>query len=480
MPVYDTGKREQLATAARRLLSELGYSVHHEEVAAILKRRGVQEAADGRLLFDRSLVDEFVADQRRRVAARTADGAAASRARPAAVPAGTLPPLRVGFGNMCPKYLDPDTGAQENGRMEHVHLLAEFAHAEPRIGGISAPLSLSDRPVKTASIEAFLAIVERTHKAIHHVEPFFPEVVPYLAELSDIFLGPNRYDEFMDHCNCVNPVLRLEERTAGVMLARAKYGVTSLVTSMPAAGGTAPVAVDGAVVQGVAEIVGGLVISWILNPDANNVGYISSGVMDFHSGTMSQSAPESVLIDVGVVEVMDHAFGGNTRIGGTTYVAASRPGVAAVFEKALKGLAYARLGHPPNYAGAGVLENGALFSPQQLLLDMDAQGWLASLTRDTSAALEMSEIVDGILEVARHGNGDFLSHQQTLGRYRTAVWEPRIVARGRTPEEADALATAARQFHETVAAYSGYEPDREKLAAGRQVLRRAQQDLLNS
>jgi trimethylamine--corrinoid protein Co-methyltransferase len=379
---------------------------------------------------------------------------------------------------MCPKYLDPDTGAQENGRMEHVHLLAEFAHAEARVGGIAAPLSLSDRPAKTASIEAFLALAERTDKVVHHVEPFFAEVVPYLAELSDVFLGPNRYDEFMDHCNCVNPVLRLEERTAGVMLARAKYGVTSLVTSMPAAGGTAPVTVDGAVVQGVAEIVGGLVISWILNPDANNVGYISSGAMDFLSGTMTQSAPESVLVDVGVVEVMDHAFGGNTRIGGTTYVAASRPGFAAVFEKALKGLAYGRLGHPPNYAGGGVLENGALFSPQQLLLDMDAQGWLTSLPRDPSAGLELSDIVNGILEVARYGNGDFLSHHQTLDRYRTAVWEPRIVTRGTAPDEAHALAAAARQFRETAAAYPGYEPDREKLAAGHEVLRRARCELL--
>jgi trimethylamine:corrinoid methyltransferase-like protein len=200
--------------------------------------------------------------------------------------------------------------------------------------------------------------------------------------------------------------------------------------------------------------------------------------MDFLSGTMTQAAPESVLVDVGVVEVMDHAFGGNTRIGGTTYVAASRPGVAAVFEKAMKGLAYARFGHPPSYAGGGVLENGALFSPQQLLLDMDAQGWLASLPRDPSAGLEPSDIVNGILEVARHGNGDFLSHHQTLDRYRTAVWEPRIVTRGTALGEAHALAAAARQFRETAAAYPGYEPDRDRLAAGHKVLRRARRDLL--
>ncbi len=472
MGVYGEEKREQLAAAVRRLLAELGYLVHHEEVATTLRTRGLRESPDRRLRFDAALVDEFVADQRRRVAGRAVATAAASGA-----PSETLPPLRVGFGNMCPKYLDPDTGAQQSGRMAHVHLLAEFAHAEPRIGGIAAPLSLSDRPAKTASVEALLAIVERTHKAIYHVEPFFAEVVPYLAELSDVFLGPNRYDEFMDHCNCVNPVMRLEERTAAVMLARAKYGVTSLITSMPAAGGTAPVTVDGAVVQGVAEIVGGLIISWILNSDANNVGYISSGVMDFRSGTMTQSAPESVLIDVGVVEVMDHAFGGNTRIGGATYVAASRPGMAAVFEKGLKGLAYARLGRSANYAGGGVLENGALFSPQQLLLDMDAQGWLASLQRDPTAGLETSEIVSGILDVARNGNGDFLSHEQTLSRYRTAVWEPFIVTRGTTAGEAEALAAAARQFRETATAYSGYEPDREKLAAGHEVLRRARRDL---
>lgn len=473
MQVYNAEQRDRLARAVRRVLNELGYLVQHDELRQKLLDRGCGTAPNGRVTFPDGLIDEFVADQTRRVTERAKRSAAA----PTDPPEGGLRTPRLSFGNLCPKYFDPATGQAQPARRNHLDDLAKFAHIEQRIGGIALPLSLTDCPPQLASIEGFLRLFELTDKAGSSVEPFYPEVVPFLAELSDIFLGPDQYDRFIDHCNCINPICRLEHRTAGVMLERAKLGVTSMMTSMPAAGGNGPITVDGSVVQGSAEIAGGVLISWILNPEANNQGYISSGVMDFRTATTSQSAPESVLIDVGCVEVMDHAFGGNTRIGGRTYVAATAPGLQATFEKAVKALAYARLGAGGGYAGCGVLDNGATLSPQQLLLDLDANTALASLWRDTSAGADLDRTVDFILDVARSGSNDFLSHDQTLELYRQAVWEPNLLTRGAHRSEADLLADAADRYRNAIESYPGHQPDEDKLAAGRAVLERARREL---
>lgn len=294
-------------------------------------------------------------------------------------------------------------------------------------------------------------------------------------ELSDVFLGPGKQNGFFDHCNCINPIMRLEERTAAMMFERAKYNIDTLITSMPAAGGNSPVTLDGTIVLGAAEIAGGLIISYLINPDVNHVGYISSGSMDFRTATTSQSSPETVLIDCGVWQLMEHAFGGNTGIGGRTYVSANRPGMQAVFEKMFKAAAYQQYTGGLWYGGGGILDNGAMIAPEQLLLDMDIAESFYRLTevRDSDDSIEAL-----IAEVAADGTDDFLSTDHTLENFRGAFWEPRLFTRGNRTNEQDILDEAHQYYTQRVDSYSGHDFDTDKVSAGEKILARAKQELL--
>jgi len=54
-------------------------------------------------------------------------------------------------------------------------------------------------------------IAELTDKDIGGTDPIVPEAIPYLAEMAEALGKPM---SFIGACNCVNPPLRLERRSA--------------------------------------------------------------------------------------------------------------------------------------------------------------------------------------------------------------------------------------------------------------------------
>ena len=462
--VFSQDQLDTLCARVRKILAEIGYRVEHEGLSELLRQKGLGQSTAGRFLFDDQIINDFAAHQTQYVAAQKSS-AAAPPERPA---------FGVSLGNIAPKFYDYAAGLPQLATTEHLERLCKYAHQKAEIDRIMTPLSITDEPPRIAPIASFLTMAKLTGKYGYYLEPLFPEVVKYLAELSVIFLGEGQENAFMDPCNCINPILHLKERTAGVMMERAKYNVSSMITSMPTAGGNAPVTLDGAAIQGAAEIVGGLIISWLLNPNVNNKGYISSSVIDFRQANTTQSSPETVLIDCGVVELMEHGFGGNTGIGGKSYVAAKRPGLQAVYEKMFKAMAYQKYSGILEYSGGGVLDNGSLLSPEQFILDMEIQQSLHYLhpieTTDEQA-------VDAIAQVIEAGDGDFLSTDHTLAHFRN-MWDPILFLRKDGRSEKEILDQAHARYQEAIGSYAGYEYDQTKIKAGEKVLARARKEFV--
>ena len=465
--VFSENSLDVLAQKVRKLLKETGYSVQYEPMFLYLKEKGLKESSDGRLVFDDALIDEFVSFQKKRQAEKKKTVSASSGRQSS--------DFSMSLGNMVPKYYDYSSKTPQLAQMEHLKKMAKFAHVEKRISNIALPFSVTDIPLATAPIEGFLGMVRLTDKYCFSIDPYSLELVKYLVELSEIFLGTGQQNKFIDHCNCINPILRLEERTAAVMFERAKYNIDSLMTSMPTAGGNAPVTLDGTVIQGTSEILGGLIFSYLLNPEIEHVGYISSSVMDFRTATTTQSSPETVLVDCGVVELMEFAFGGNTRIGGRTYVSATRPGMQAVFEKMLKAAAYQKYTGSLSYAGGGILDNGAMLSPEQLMIDMNIAESFHSLHE---VELKDDNVEAVIMDVASAGTGDFLSTDHTLNNYRGSFWEPFLFTHGSTMSEQEILDKSNGYFTDKLKSYSGYDFEEDKVSEGEKILIKAKKELL--
>ncbi len=466
-PIFSSDQLDILSLKVRKLLKTAGFLVHHGELSAILKKKGLKQSVSGRFLFEDSLMNEFVDHEILR----------RKNAQPPETAGGSIPakPFRTWFGNMAPKFYDYSTQTIQSAKTEHLAMLARFGHQEEKIENITLPFFVTDIPQRTAPLESAMIMFKLTDKNYYSIDSYSAELVKYMVELSDVFLGAGKVNQFIDPCNCINPILRLEERTAGVMMERAKYHLDFLMTSMPTAGGTAPVTLDGSVIQGAAEVAGGLIIAYLLNPDNKRTGYISSSVMDLKTVTTTQSSPETVLIDCGVVQLMEHAFGGNTLIGGRSFITARRPGLQAVFERMFKATAYQQYMGTFMYGGNGTLDNGSLLCPEQLLVDMDIT---EAFHRLQPVKVRDESIEDLIARVSESQSSDFLTADHTLENFRGTFWEPALFTRGETRSEKEILDNAHQRFRNKVEQYRGYDYDRTKMKAAEEILSRAKKELL--
>lgn len=447
LPLFTDDQFARMAEEVRQILREIGYYVAHPRVKQMALAAGCTESPQGRVLFHDAQIEEV----RARLLAQY----------PPAAPPDPRERLHgkwtaaTAWGNLPPKVFNYAAQRPEGGTAQHLTQLVKFAHGAPQITGLTLPLSRQDLPPQVEQIESLVLMAKLTDKPLGSLDVTVPEAVPFVARMAEV-LGRNPA-QFVGSCNCINPPLRLEARTAETMLQRAPLHSLSMITPMPCLGGSSPMDTYGTIVQGTAEIIGGLILSVVVDPDCPLMGYIASVQVDMRTGNISSSTPQTVQVDAGVYQLMEKHFGGGTRIGGRTYVSAKRPGFAAVFEKLLKTVGYSQLvdHNALAYAGGGTLDNGSMTSPEQLLLDLEVSEGMMALTQAPLIPAEgeiRQRMREGVLDLG----GNFLLHDHTLTTYRAELWDPQYfqrATRGRTEQQ------MLDQAHETVQGYiESYQP----------------------
>lgn len=455
---------EQLADEVERVLKEVGYLVDHPLVKEKALGAGCWESAKGRVLFSQGQIDEL-----RRKLTRQADGADKKPAENSLAEK-DYKALRTGIGNLTPKYYDYSSKTIKAVDTPAFKDLIKFAHAEPRIGSIS-PLARQDTDPKWEQLEDVVLIAELTDKDIGVVDPITPEAIPYLAEMAAVLGKPV---SFIGSCNCINPPLRLENRTAEAMLQKSRYHIRSLITTMPALGVSGPVDIYGSAVLAAAEIVGGLILSYIIDPDAPLMGYISCSQVDMKTGNITFSTPQTVRLDATVYQAMEKCFGGCTWVGGRGYISAKAPGLQAVFERFLKARGYSLFvdNGAFGYGGTGNLDNGSAFSPEQYILDMEITEALNHLV--VAPRLPLSgDIVERIKSGVESG-GNFMAADHTLSHFRDELWESFCFGTApRTLTDDEIVEKCHRKYTDKIAEYKNAHYPDETIAQLKKILRKA-------
>ena len=394
--------------------SEVGYAVDHPVVKQMALNAGCRESVAGRVLFDARQIEELRARLLKQYPPAGPNSRESSLIHPQRE-------LRAGIGNITAKYYDYSLGRAVGGDLASLTEIVKFAQMEPRVASITLPLSRQSASPVTEQMESLVHMARLTDKPLGAVDVTVPESVPYMAEMGAA-LGHNP-TQFVGSCNCINPPLRLEHRTAETMLQRRRYNSLSMITPMPCIGGSGPVDIGGMVVLGTAEIVGGLILSMIIDPDAPLLGYIACNQVDMRTGNGTSCTPQTVRVDAGVCQLMEHAFGGGTRVGGRSYINARQPGLQAVFERFLKAIGYAALvdRHSLGYPGNGCIENGSTISVEQFLLDLEIMAgldWLWTAPVVPAPGDVVARLRDGVLNRA----GNFLDTEHTLDHFRDEMW----------------------------------------------------------
>jgi len=254
-----------------------------------------------------------------------------------------------------------------------------------------------------------------------------PEQVPYFVEISQIYeRHTGQKGAFIQAGGCLTTPLTLGARTADIAQRFHEHGYRAVgFASMPIAGGNAPVTLEGTVVMGVAELLGGWMIAKAIAPDLpTRPGMIISGILDMRTGRASFGAPEACLQDLAIHDTFLYRYGKTIPLDlGAGDTEARVPGMMAAFEKCFKRTVFGCAVEVGLHLGT--IDCARAFSPTQAMLDLDYNEWAWRFFRGLSVSPE-TLAVEVIADVGCGEGKSFLGHDHTLANWRTALWSPRF------------------------------------------------------
>ena len=464
---------DQLEQTVYGLLERVGMRVDSDEIVAALTKKGCTVGADGRVRFPRESAREFIEHQRSR---REVTSSPKPRApsRPAAVM-----PIPA-FGPGPTRYYDFERKMAIPVTTEIFTQMLKFADATPEIGRVRSWFR-QDAPPEIEAIENIVLGLKLTRK-ITAVDAMRPNQVPYLLELSEIVTGSPGDTTYLGGAQCVTPPLHLGDRSAEELVERARHGARKVyIATMAMIGVTAPVTLAGAVAVASAEVLGGLLAAYAMNPDADHNGTSAMTSLDMASGNAAMDCPETALVDVGVKELFDARLGGHVSAHVRYAPPAKVPGLQAVSENYFASMARARLlDMKAVYLGNGNLDLGGVGSPVQAMLDIEVHKAMSYLDRGLDVNEETVPF-EMMCERVLSG-GSFIDTDHTAEHFRE-LWRPELFLR-RTPDaewDGSEAAILDRCHEMAKSNLSRYEPPEwpaDVVAALDDVLARAKRDLL--
>ena len=275
---------EVLGDKTLTLLADVGILVENDEVTRQCVEKGCKAAADKRLRIPHELVEELAAylkptqDQYERNHALVytcgpdwthyltwtgqADTFRDSYRRQFLMQAFDCGPTT---------YYDYQAGAVKPVDTTVFDTMMKFAEATPEIGYTSMWYR-QDVPPQLERLESLRRSMDLTKK-FTGIEAIYPEVIKYLKEASVILTGDPDSSAFLAGSECMSPPLVLDARSAEDILARKAADVHRYhVASMPTLGVNTPVTLAGAIVMGAAEVLGGMVVCWCVDPESDISG----------------------------------------------------------------------------------------------------------------------------------------------------------------------------------------------------------------
>ena len=374
-------------------------------------------------------------------------------------------------------YHDFDRRERRSGTTRELVEMAKLGEVLHGGGGVGHSLLLTDVPPMVEPLAAAMVLAEYATRP-RGVFAWNVRHGPYLEEMGDILGVPDLHTW---GSICIAHPFRFDRDVADRMERMIRAGQSIGLTAMPVAGVTTPVTVEGFVVVSSAELVAAWIMARALEPTVPvNGGSMWAGTVDMRTGHVSFSAPDAMFYAFASVEFVRRWCGIDLPVGGGEYSDAREPGLYAALEKVYKAMTIAAFGGRSTGIGEGMLDEGKVLSPVQLLLERDMSASIAHLSRDLAPSAE-SIALQEILEVGAGVGASHVQTEHTLRHHRASLWRPRLMDRsgwaGADAEE-EILRTTNAQVKDLIAGYRKPEGREDQLARMREVVDRARRDLL--
>ncbi|MGI9387029.1 MAG: trimethylamine methyltransferase family protein, partial [Methyloligellaceae bacterium] len=262
-----TRDMERIHDAVLDVLETVGLAEAPDFVADRVVEKGGVITANGRLTFPRALVDDAIAGACRNFVLH---GQTAGHELELS---GTN--VYFGSGGAAPGMIDLESGTYREATLRDLYDAARTVDALDNIHFFARSVVARDMPTpRDLDINTAYACLRGTAKHVfvsasarEHIEPIV-EMCATIAGGADAcrdrpFLSVN--------INHVVPPLRFDAGSCAVMEECALRGIPFQVNSFDQVGASAPASLAGAVVQTMVESLAGLIVAWLVNPEARAI-----------------------------------------------------------------------------------------------------------------------------------------------------------------------------------------------------------------
>jgi trimethylamine:corrinoid methyltransferase-like protein len=367
-----------------------------------------------RVLFPEAMVEGFIEELvRRNRAAEMAASAAADGAGQTAEQE-----IRLWVSTYALYVHDLETGRLEPYTSERLVEMCKLVDslAEEGVSGSVPGIPLDVAPAMQPLAQYRMAALY-SRQGGRPVDPTSVETIDYLLDMAEVMEQPVRSLPVY-----VPSPLRFGGESLEIALRCAERLEGITVGSMPATGTSAPIQPFGALAQNAAEAIGGAIAVGMLSGLPTNFT-LDIFPADLRAGSMVFGSPENMLYQMLAGDLRAFYHLGQVGEGpGNIHVMAKLPGSQAAAEKMAILMLGAALG-VRDFGSAGTLSLDEVFSPEQLLVDVEMRDQVQRAVQGTWLGEEAVE--DWIQEMRQGAERGFLRSDSTLDHYRTATWYPK-------------------------------------------------------
>ena len=409
----------QVNEYALRLMEEVGCMVQCAEALDILGRAGCDVRDANRVRIPRRLVMEAVEAAPKEIEVYNRDGELAMRLE--------TDRCYYGTGSDCPTTIDLYTGQRRGSTKDDVGRLARFCDALPNIDFVMSFSIAQDVTAGGDFVHGCEAMLLNTRKPVI-VTGHGPNDMTTMIRMAAAARG--NLDEFKRTPSMIlytEPISPLFHSEMGVSkgLVCCEYGVPFIYIGSPMMGATAPVTMEGTLVQAVAECLSGLVIFQQKRPGAKFIFGGDATLMDMSAMVFSYGSPELNMLNAALADMAHHY--------GLPFFCIAGATDSKVLD-AQAGMEYALsiLGATLNGCNiihdCGYLKSGLPSSFESVLFADELISEVKYMVQplrfdDSTVPLQLMNEVGPA--------GSFLETEQTLERFRQSMWFPRFLDRRR-------------------------------------------------
>ncbi len=433
-PVFRGGRYQPLSARERDLIVEKAFAILEDIglgdapdwLRARLIDAGAHQRSDGRLVFGRASVERALGRALRRVALP-----GYLEARGLQIGGGYV---HIGTGGAAVQVLDSETGAYRDSRLDDLYAMMRVLDACPNIHYGVRPLVARDMATAfELDINTAYACLRGTGKPISVSFDTAGHVAP-VAALFDLALGGA--DAFRRQPFCAATVvhvvspLRFAEEGVAIMEAAIAAGMPLKICTAGQAGATSPASLAGALAQGLAESLAGLMVVDTLAPGHPTVFAFMPFISDLRTGAMTGGGGEAAVANAAAAQLLLHLELPAIVSAGMTdsKLADAQAGYEKGNSVALAALAGADMIN----LSVGMLGSIMVASPEALVIDDEMCGAILRSLRGIEVRDELIDLTS--IERVVTGEGHYLGEAQTLALMKTEYVYPRLADRSGVAE----------------------------------------------